>query len=328
MKIFITGVTGFIGAHLTLELAKRGNTIHAIYRSENKIKGIVHENLKWFKGDILDVKSLEKAMFECEQVYHVAAFAAVWENNPGDFIKFNVQGTINVIETAQKLGIKHIVVTSTAGVFGPSLNGIITENTVSSIPLFTGYERSKAESERIIADYVQKGMNIKVVNPTRVYGPGALNESNSVTIMVKKYLEGKWHFIPGDGKSIGNYVFVDDVVSGHILAMQNGKAGERYILAGENVSYNQFFDILNELSGKKFWLVKIPLIVMLAMANSLIYWNKLTKIAPKITPAHIRKFNYSWEVSNLKAQTELGYKNILLKEGLKQTIHWILSKKD
>ena len=327
MKIFITGATGFIGAHLAIELAKNGNVVHAIYRSESKIKDTAHENLKWFKGDILDVKSIEKAMFECEQVYHIAAFAAVWEQNPGDFIKFNVQGTINVIETAQKLGIKNAVVTSTAGVFGPSFNSVTTEKSVSEIPLFTGYERSKAESERIIADYVQKGMRIVIVNPTRVYGPGALNESNSVTIMIKKYLEGKWHFIPGNGESIGNYVFVDDVVSGHILAMQNGKSGERYILAGENVSYNQFFSTLSELSGKIFWLAKIPLIIMLAMANALVYWNKLTKIAPKITPAHVRKFNYNWKVSSLKAQTELGYNPIMLKDGLKVTIHWILSKK-
>ena len=138
----------------------------------------------------------------------MAAYAAAWEKKPGDFSKYNVQGTINVIETAKKLGINDIVVTSTAGVFGPSLNEIITEATVSNIPYFTGYERSKAESERIISDYVRKGMRIVIVNPTRVYGPGALNESNSVTKMIKSYIEGKWHIIPGNGKSIGNYVFV------------------------------------------------------------------------------------------------------------------------
>lgn len=323
MAIFITGATGFIGAKLALMLAEQGHTVHAIYRSLSKTKEINHPNLKWFPGDIMDIESLEKAMTGCNQVYHIAANATVWEKTPGDFHRFNVTGTIHVLDTADKLGIRDIVVTSTAGVFGPSLKNKITEQTVSELPFFTGYEASKAESEKRILEYVKKGMRVIIVNPTRVYGPGALNESNSVTIMKKKYVEGKWYAIPGNGESIGNYVFVEDVVNGHILAMEKGRAGERYILGGENVTYNQFFEVLREVSGVNKRLYKVPLTFMLGAANLMLLINKLTKIPPKITPAHIRKFNYHWEVLSDKAKTELGYAPHSFREGSRKTVEWV-----
>lgn len=323
MNIFITGATGFIGHHLVKKLLDEGHIVHAIFRLQAKSEQIKHNNIKWFKGDILNNESLRIAMNGCQQVYHVAAYAAACEKKPGDFSKYNVQGTINVIETAKQLGINDIVVTSTAGVFGPSLHEIITEATVSSIPYFTGYERSKAESERIISDYVRKGMRIVIVNPTRVYGPGFLNESNSVTKMIKSYIEGKWHVLPGNGKSIGNYVFVNDVVDGHVLAMQKGTSGERYILGGDNVTYEQFFQELADISGKKHWLIPLSLNLMLGIGYLFLLLNKLFKITPLITPAHIRKFNYNWEVSSNKAMKELGFKITSLSKGFHETLMWL-----
>jgi nucleoside-diphosphate-sugar epimerase len=320
MKYFITGATGFIGEHLVHKLASEGHIIHAIYRSESKIASIQHKNIKWFKGDIMDVAALKLAMTGCEQVFHIAALAAAWEKKPGDFQKFNVNGTVNVIETAKECAIMKIVVTSTAGIFGPSINKTITEKSISPLPHFTGYESSKAECERVISKYVKQGMNIVIVNPTRVFGPGALSESNSVTIMMKKYIEGKWHFIPGNGQSIGNYAFVDDIVNGHILAMQKGIAGERYILGGENISYIDFFRTVKEASGKSSWTVKIPLYVMLSFAYFLLLLNKIFNIVPAITPAHIRKFNYNWKVSSEKAIQELGYTCTSFKNAVSLTI--------
>jgi nucleoside-diphosphate-sugar epimerase len=323
MNVFITGATGFIGFHLAKRLAEEGHMVHAIYRSIEKTRSLNHNNIKWFKGDILDVESLEIAIKDCVQVYHLAAYAVVWEQNLGDFAKYNIQGTINVIEVALKNGINNIVITSTAGVFGPSLKGEINENTLPTITYFTGYERTKAESEKIIEKYSKEGRRIILVNPTRVYGPGVLNESNSVTIMIKKYIEGKWHFVPGNGESIGNYAFIDDVVNGHILAMKNGKNCERYLLGGENISYNGLFNKINDIIGKKHRLIKTPLFLMLGMANFLIILNKFFRIRPMITPAHVRKFNYNWETNISKAERELGYTKTAFDDALKKTIYWI-----
>jgi nucleoside-diphosphate-sugar epimerase len=326
MKVFITGATGFIGANLAMKLAGEGTIIHAIYRTKNKTDGLQHSNIIWFQGDILDVESLEIAMTGCSQVYHIAAYASAWEQHPGDFAKFNVQGTVNVLKTAQQQGINKIVITSTAGVFGPSLNGTINEETVTTIRHFTGYERSKAESERIIGDYVKMGISVVAVNPTRVFGPGPLNESNSVTKIIKMYAEGKWRIVPGKGESIGNYVYVDDVVNGHILAMEKGKPGEKYILGGENITYNTFYNKLERITGKHFELFHLPLFLMMSVARMLIVLNKLFGIRPIITPAHVSKFNYNWKVSSDKAARELGYRFMDFESGLLKTYEWIRKK--
>lgn len=326
MNIFVTGATGFIGYHLVKRLTEEGHIVHAIYRTKSKIENMNFENIKWFQANILDIESLEKAMKGCDQAYHVAAYANAWENNPGDFTKYNVQGTVNVLNTAQSIGINNIVVTSTAGVVGPSLNNMINENSKPSVPYFTRYEQSKAEAERLIDDRTKHGARIIIVNPTRVFGPGILSESNSVTKMIKKYLDGKWHILPGNGESIGNYVYVDDVVNGHILAMQKGKTGERYILGGENISYKQLFNIIDKITGKEYRLICIPLPFMLGFAYSLIFINKLTGIKPIITPAHVRKFNYNWNISNDKAINEIGYKITPFEEGVRETINWLSSK--
>jgi farnesol dehydrogenase len=326
MKVFVTGATGFIGSNLAMALAEEGNIVHAIYRSKTKTENIFHENIKWFPGDILDTESLKTAMLGCGQVYHVAAYAASSETNPGDFTKFNVQGTINVIDMASQIGINNITFTSSAGVLGPSINGQVTEKSVSPLPHFTGYERSKAEAERIIKDRVKKGMRIVIVSPTRVFGPGVLNESNSVTKIIRQYINGKWHILPGNGESIGNYVYIDDVVNGHILAMQKGKAGEKYILAGENVSYNSFFQTMDKITGKKQYLFKLPLSLMLTVAYFFIFLQKLIKLKPLITPHLVRKYNYNWVVSCNKAESELEYKFSNFEPAVQKTINWLNKK--
>lgn len=323
MNIFLTGATGFIGYHLAKRLSDQGHIVHAIYRNKSKTLNMDFENIKWFQGNILDVDSLEKAMEGCEQIFHVAAFANVWGNKPGDFTRQNVQGTVNVLDAAQKVGINNIVVTSTAGIFGPSQNGIINENSKPTVPFFTGYERSKAEAERIIIDRVKPGLRIIIVNPTRVFGPGIISESNSVTKMIKKYTEGKWHILPGNGNSIGNYVYVDDVVNGHILAMQNGKSGERYILGGENITYRQLFKTIDKLTDRSHKLIGFSLPAMLGVAYAMIFFNKITRIKPLITPALVRKLNYNWEIGNDKAINELGCKFISFEEGVNKTIAWL-----
>jgi farnesol dehydrogenase len=327
VKVFVTGGTGFIGMHLIKQLLDEGCEVHAIYRSESKIAGMKHDNLIWFKGDILDMDVLKTAMQDCSQVYHVAAYASAWEEKPGDFRKYNVQGTINIIETAKEAKVEKIVVTSTAGVFGPSIVKFIDEQSVSPLPHFTGYELSKAESENLIAQYVQKGMNIVIVNPTRVFGPGLLSESNSVTILIKKYINGKWRFVPGNGKSIGNYAYVEDVAKGHILAMKNGKAGQKYILGGENLSYNDIFSHLDILTGKRFLKVNIPLLVMLLVAHFLLLLNRAIKLKPAFTPAHVRKFNYNWELTVDKAISQLGYQVTPFPQALKKTVEYVSKTK-
>ncbi len=324
MKIFVTGATGFIGLHLCNQLAKNGHTVHALYRSKEKAKALEHSNIRLFKGDILDTESLQKAMQGCTQVYHVAAYANLWAKDPKWFYDLNVKGALNVFGVAKKTGVDRTVFTSTAGTISPSGNDQASdESTLRTLDYFNDYERSKAEAEEAVRQLVKEGQDIVIVNPSRVFGPGLLSKSNSVTLMIDKYVRGKFHTLPGNGESVGNYVYVKDVVEGHIKAMEKGRAGERYILGGENVSFNAFFELLISVSGKKYRLFKVPLFVIFGLAYVMHFRAKWFGIAPLITPPWVRKYMYNWRLSNKKAEQELGYRITPLKEAFRKTLHWL-----
>ncbi|CAN5424755.1 NAD-dependent epimerase/dehydratase family protein [soil metagenome] len=324
MKIFITGATGYIGNNLSKRLAGEGHTIHALCRSSYKSSLLEHENIKLFIGDITDPLSIRNAMVGCEQVYHLAAYARVWAKDPSTYYTLNVEGTRNVLDVAKDLGLNDIVITSTAGVLGPSGEKPVKEDDVRIGNILNEYEETKTQSEDLCREYAARfGMRIVIVNPPRVYGPGVESESNALTRMVKLYIQGKWRILPGDGKRVGSYVHVDDVAYGHILAMEKGRAGERYALSGVNASYSEFFDAIAKVDGKKNILFPMPVWLMVIAGYGLMGYSKLTGKAPLITPKWIRKYLYNWSLSCEKAQQELGYTYRPLEEGLQQTIEWI-----
>lgn len=324
MKIFVSGATGFIGSRLALRLAEQGHTVHALYRSAHKAAVIQHPNIHLFRGDILDPASLDAAMAGCQQAYHVAAFARVWEKDPAIIYRQNIAGAAFVVQAATKAGAEKIVLTSTAGTLGPSGAGVVDESAQPE-RYFIDYESSKAIMEQMAQAFAQSGLHVVLVNPTRVYGPGVMSESNAVTKMMASYREGKWRIIPGNGKSVGNYVYVDDVVEGHILAMEKGRPGERYILGGENASYNEFFALLAELVGKRYAMLKLPVPIMLGVSSFLLLLAQLFGIRPAITPALARKYAQDFRVSSAKAIEELGYQPLSLREGMKRTLEALSS---
>ncbi len=325
MKYLITGATGYIGTQLTKRLVAEGNTVHALYRSESKadeLRALPNVLLK--KGDLLDKPSLHAAVQGCDGVFHVAAFAKPWDKDPRTFYEYNLDGAVNVFEAAQQAGVKRVVFTSTAGTMNPSQPGKPSaEDTPRSMDYFTDYDRSKGQAEEMARSMSGNGMDIVTVNPSRVYGPGLLSDSNGVTRMVKMYLEGKFRLLPGNGHSVGNYVYIDDVVDGHLLAMQRGRAGERYIIGGGNASFNQFFETLSEITGRNHRMYKVPLPVIKVSAHFMEFRANLTGKAPILTPPWAKRFHYDWELSVEKAKRELGYSPLTSEQGLKMTVKWL-----
>jgi farnesol dehydrogenase len=323
MNIFITGATGYIGNNLAKKLADEGNIIHALCRNENT-PVLSHANIKIFKGDITDKTSIEKAIQGCEQVYHLAAYARVWAKDMSIFYKLNVDGLRNVLDAARNSSVQKIVFTSTAGTLGPSGAQPVKEDDKRIGKPFTDYEISKTQAELLCREYCNKyGMHIVIVNPPRIYGHGIITESNAVTRLVKLYMAGKWKITPGDGKRTGSYVYIDDIVNGHTLAMQKGRSGERYILAGVNASYNEFFDLLAKITGKKVSLIKMPVWLMMIAGNAMQLYTNITGKPPLLTPPWIKKYYHDWSLSSEKAQRELGYTYISLEEGLQKTVDWL-----
>ena len=321
--VLVTGATGFVGKQLALSLVGSGHIVHAMYRSEAKIGELEHPNIRLFKGTLTDLASIDSAMKGCDQVYHLAAFAAVWTRKPEEIYEQNVQGTANILESALKHGVKRVVHTSTAGVFGPSGEKPNSEDNPIAETHFVHYDRSKAKAEQTINTYVRDGMDVLIVNPTRIYGPGKLGDSNGVTRMIRDYIKGKWHIIPGNGQSVGNYVYIDDVVDGHILAMEKGRTGERYLLGGSDLSFNEFFNILKEVTGSHYFLIKIPLFIGISIAAIMLTIAKLTGRMPLITPGLLKRYSHNWAVSSEKARSELGYDPVDFREGLRRTVEWL-----
>ncbi|RMF25152.1 MAG: NAD-dependent epimerase/dehydratase family protein, partial [Bacteroidetes bacterium] len=271
----------------------------------------------------LERESLEKAAKGCDAVLHVAAYAKPWAPDPQTFHRINVEGARRVFELTRGGEVGRVVFTSTAGVISPSDGRPSDEATPRRIPLSTDYERSKAEAEALAREFVERGADIVIVNPTRVYGPGLLSDSNGVTRMVKLWLEGKFRFLPGDGNSIGNYVFIEDVVEGHLLALDKGKPGERYILGGDNASFREFFHLLEQLTGRRRRMVSLPIPLMHLAARMMEWRANLLGTPPLLTPPWVKKYLYHWELSVEKARRELGYDPLPLKEGLRRTLQWL-----
>jgi nucleoside-diphosphate-sugar epimerase len=322
-KVFITGATGYIGWELTKRLLSSNCIVHAYCRSDPDPDRFNHPNLKIFKGDLLDLPAIERAMTGCEEAFHLAAYARVWAKHPETFFHVNVLGTVNILNAAQHTGVRKVVFTSTGGTFGASNGKPITEAQARTMDFFTEYESSKFIAEEQVQHFVRKGLDVSIVHPVRVYGPGIMTESNALTMMIKAYVEGNWHIIPGTGEAIGCFSFISDVVNGHLLAMENGKPGEKYILGGVNASFNEFFGLLKDITGKGFFMVRLPMPVMLLYGYKEELLARWFNVEPQITRKWIRKYNYNMSCSSEKAISELGYSITPLEKGVYKTLSWL-----
>ncbi len=250
MRTFVTGTTGYIGQRLVEKLLVQGHEVSALVRKIPNDSLFDHSNLIFHEGDLRDKTSIEKGMDGCRRVFHLAAFAKPWAKDPRTYFEINVQGTLNVLEVARNVGVEKLVYSSSCAVLGRS-NGLpITEDHVRDIHFFTEYESSKHIAECYVRNYSRQGLDTVIVAPSKVYGPGLWTESNAISHLIQLYVEGDWHVIPGDGKSLGCFCYIDDVVNGHILAMNHGRGGEKYILGGKIFSSENFLISLNPTREK------------------------------------------------------------------------------
>lgn len=328
MKVLVTGSTGFIGRQLCLALATAGYEVKALCRNTNHPYLIKNPNIEPVLGNILYKQTLAKAMEGCEQVYHTAAMAKMWCRNPDDYYETNVTGTRNVLETAKICEVQKLVYTSTCGVWGPTIKQPMTETDprITGFPI--AYERTKYLAELEVQGFVKQGLPVVIVNPSRVYGEGPITDSNTVGKMISGYLKGTWRIIPGNGQQVANYVFLDDVVAGHIAAMDKGVPGERYILGGYDISFNDFFETLQLLSGKKRGMVRMPLKLIQFYSRLEWFKTRLTGIAPVFLPEFAERLKYDQKYSSNKAIAQLDYKITPFAEGLEKTVAYIKGSKN
>jgi len=319
MKIFITGATGYIGHSLSIKLAELGNTVHALVRNPQSAYIPQHPNIHLFTGDIGDRSSIARAIKGCEQVFHVAGFTKLWARDKKLFYEINVNGTKNVLDEAYENGVKKLVYTSSCAVFGPSYKDPLCEKDPRIISFGNDYDLSKYICECLVKEYAHRGLFAIIVNPSKVYGPGIITHSNPITQIIMRCLKKQFVFLPDYKDVLANYAFIDDVVSGHLSAMQRGTSGERYILGGENFSYNAVFSILKEeIEDAK--LVKISSALMKGIGWIELIKNKLTGIEPAFTPSIIGRFTKNAAFSSKKAINQLDYCITPFRVGIHHTI--------
>ena len=331
MRIMITGANGFLGTKIAQRLAGEGHEVIAMVRRLKEYPGLQHENIKLMKGDVVDSNSLAAALVGVNHVYHLAAIANDWAKDFRDIYRTNVEGTINVLDESANAGVEKIVVTSTAGTIGPpDPENIypVNEKHVRLVDFFTDYESSKCMAEERIAQYASKGQHIVMVNPTRVYGPGPLTRNNGYLLLIHNYMYKPVCFFPGFPQQTGNVVHIDDIVDGHLLAMEKGVSGEKYLLGGSNVSFVDLFKALEKLTGKRAKKFAIPVWILKTIANIHGVRAKWFKLQPLITHAWLEKTKYFWPVSTEKARKELGYSPRSFEVGLAETIAWVKAQKE
>jgi len=334
-RVFVTGATGFIGMRLVQALAERGQRVRALSRRDrvdpppgfdrHRLEPLQHELVEFVRGDITDRDSLVRGMEGCNRVFHLAAYAKNWASDPQTFYRINVEGLENVFEAARQQGISRVVWTSSIVTFGPTPPGVVGDETLPRITpdYLTVYEQTKAIAEREALRQAADGFPVVIVNPTRVYGPGHLTEGNSLARLIDDYDRGRLPVLLNRGVNVGNYVLVDDVVAGHLLAMETGRIGERYILGGENVTLKEFFRTIDRVSGKTHF--QLPMLHLTPLAFAWLQKQRAEwfGVYPTITPGWIRTFVVDWAYRSDKAVRELGYRPTRLEDGMRITYQWL-----
>lgn len=325
MKIFITGVTGYIGHKLLLAAIGKGYSVQALVRKQLPQLPLMQQ-VQYKAGDITDFDSVMKAMDGCDAVMHAAGMTRLWHKDRSVFYKVNVEGTRNVLNAACHHGVKRLVFTSTCAVLGPSANLPLVESDPRVTAFENDYEISKHCAEELVKEYSRKGLFAVIVCPARVYGNGLNTDGNPITKLIERTLKRKLAFVPSAKNVLGNYAFVDDVVEGHFLAMQKGLGGEKYILGGENLSYQQFFETIQQAANEKIRLIAVPKPV-LKLAGAFAYGSVLlTRKHIHLTPKTIDRLFQNRALSCEKAIRQLGYKITPFKTALYQTIQQLKSK--
>lgn len=327
MAVLVTGANGFLGKRLCRMLEEEGREVRALLRKEGQFAQFEGTGIRPIKGNLQDMESLERAMEGVSEVHHLAALASDWAPDPSAFYKVNFQGTLNVLDAAQKAGVRRTVVASTAATIGPPAQDDIRpvdENQVREVRFFTEYAASKILAEERIQHRVRAGEDIVITNPTRIFGPGIYDRKNGLIMLMDHFLHRPFALMPGTGEVIGNYVYVDDVAQGHILAMEKGQPGEKYLLGGHDLTFKQYFEALERITQQQGSIVRVSegILKLMALAGRL--GAKWFGKAPLVTREYLEKLQYDWPVSSAKAEGELGYVISDLDHSLRAMWEWLL----
>jgi dihydroflavonol-4-reductase len=320
MKALVTGATGFVGGAVARALVTSGIDVRALARAGADLQNLQGLTVERVEGDLRDPASLRKALIGCRQLYHVAAHYALWAKDPAIFYDINVTGTKNLLEAAREVGTERIVYCSTIGAIGlPPGGGLGTEETPVSLEQMAGhYKRSKYLAEQEVLKLAKAGLPVVIVNPSAPVGAGDVKPTPTGQVIVD-FMKGR---MPAYIETGMNIVDVDDVAAGHLLAMQKGRIGERYILGNKNLMLREVFEILSRLTGVKTPTIKLPRLAILPLAYLNQWIANLTGQPPRIPLEGVKMAKYKMHYDCSKATRELGIPHTPPEVALEKAVRW------
>lgn len=325
MKALVTGATGFVGSAVARALIKTGVDVRVLARRDSDFTNLQPYKIDGVFGDLRDKGSLHTALAGCRQVYHVAAHYALWARNPSIFYDVNVEGTRNLMEAARDAGTERIVYCSTIGAIGlPPDGGLGTEDTPVSLSQMAGhYKRSKFLAEQEVLRLASEGLPVVIVNPSAPVGEGDVKPTPTGQVIVD-FMKGR---MPAFIETGMNLVDVDDVAVGHLLAMEKGRIGERYILGTKNLMLHEIFEILSTLTGIRAPTLKLPRLAVLPLAYLNQWLSNFTGREPRIPLEGVKMAKYKMHYDCSKAIRELGIPQTPPEIALEKAVRWFREHK-
>ena len=270
-------------------------------------------------GDLRDRQSLDRAVAGCGAVFHVAADYRLWAKDPGELYRSNVDGTRNLLEAARRAGVEKVVYTSTVGCIGIPEDRPGSEDVEVHLEEMTGaYKRSKFQAEQLAIEFARAGLPVVIVNPTAPIGDHDFKPTPTGKIVVD-FLKGAMPAFVDTGL---NLVDVEDISEGHLLALERGRSGERYILGCENLTLEQILTRLAGISGGQAPRWRIPYAVAYAAGVASTGWANLTGHEPRAPLDAVKMARKKMFVSLDKAKRELGFNPAPVDGALKRAVDW------
>ena len=237
MRALVTGATGFVGAAVARALLGAGWQVRTLVRGTSNRRNLVGLNVEIAVGDLKDLESLQAAMTGCTAVFHVAADYRLGAPKPDELYRNNVDGTRNILAAAARAGVRRLVYTSSVATIGLPRDGSPGDEStpVMLADMIGHYKRSKFLAEAVVRDAPPGGVAVIIVNPSTPVGPGDIKPTPTGQLV----LDAAAGRTPAYVDTGLNIVHVDDVAAGHLLAFHHGKAGERYILGGEDMCWGK-----------------------------------------------------------------------------------------
>jgi dihydroflavonol-4-reductase len=321
MRALVTGATGKVGNAVARRLVDRGEDVVALVRDPERARTLLPGNVELARGDVTDLSSVRAAVEGTEAVFNCMGLFEQWLPDAETFNRVNALGALNVVAAARQAGAKRAVHTSTFDVFHAESGGTVTESGVATYPKGTAYERSKQRAEELVLGEARHGIEVVIVNPSAVYGPGPWAQAG-IDGAIRDAIRRRLPASPPGGMTL---VHVDDVAEGHLAAFDRGRPGERYILADGYADLREVLTVAVEEAGRGFVPPAIPVPAARALAAGGEAVARLIRRPPLLGRGQLYFLLWRARADATRARDELGVEFRPWEQGIRETVRWILA---